>query len=348
LHGRTAQLTATVSENNDSYVIEWSSSNSLVATVNENGFVLTHSLGSALLTAKVIGSEQHFATCLITVSNEITSIRSEKELQKVPGKISIYPNPVNGLLNLEFQGRSENMDMSIYDSMGKLIYSSPVYQNTCKLQLQLPDHLKNGVYFGKDYFRELLERIRSIRASERRVYQQITDIFAECSIDYDPQSELTHNFYAAIQNKFHYAITGKTAAEIVYESADKVKPYMGLTNWKNSPKGRILKSDVSIAKNYLTEDEIKKLEKAISGYFDYIERLIERHIVLTMENLSDSVNKFLEFNEYEILGGKGTISHYQAANKAIEQYDEYNRTHKIESDFDRILIKVFENENDDE
>src|SRR3989339_282844 len=199
------------------------------------------------------------------------------------------------------------------------------------------DRLKNGKYFDKDYFLELLERVRSIRTSERKIYQQITDIFAECSVDYNPTSEIAKNFYAMIQNKFHFAITGKTAAEIIYETADKQKPFMGLKTWKNSPKGRILKSDTVIAKNYLNEDKIKKLERGIVGYFDYIERLIENHTALTMEKLAESVNNFLEFNKYEVLEGKGTVSHAQAEQKAFQEYDEYNKTQKIESDFDKFV-----------
>ncbi len=199
------------------------------------------------------------------------------------------------------------------------------------------ERLKNGKYFDKDYFLELLERVRSIRASERKIYQQITDIFAECSLDYSPTSEIAKNFYAMIQNKFHFAITGKTAAEIIYETADKQKPFMGLKTWKNSPKGRILKSDTIIAKNYLNEDKIKKLERGIVGYFDYIERLIENHTTLTMEKLAESVNNFLEFNQYKVLEGKGTVSHAQAEQKAFREYDEYNKTQAIESDFDKFV-----------
>lgn len=191
--------------------------------------------------------------------------------------------------------------------------------------------------FGQDYFKELLERVRSIRASERRIYQQITDIFAECSLDYSSTSEIAKNFYAMIQNKFHFAITGKTAAEIIYETVDKQKPFMGLKTWKNSPKGRILKSDTIIAKNYLNEDKIKKLERGIVGYFDYIERLIENHTAFTMEKLAESVNNFLEFNKYEVLEGKGVISHAQAEQKAFQEYDEYNKKQIIESDFDKLI-----------
>jgi len=193
--------------------------------------------------------------------------------------------------------------------------------------------------FGKDYFKELLERVRSIRASERRIYQQITDIFAECSIDYDPRSDITQNFYSMVQNKFHYAITGLTAAEIIYTKADRTKPYMGLSTWKNSPKGRVLKSDTLIAKNYLPEDKIKKLERTVSGFFDYIENVIENHQVMKMEDLAKSVNKFLSFNEYKILQGKGRISHNKAEQKAIAEYDAFNKTQKIESDFDREVVK---------
>jgi hypothetical protein len=199
------------------------------------------------------------------------------------------------------------------------------------------ERLKNGKYFGKDYFEELLERIRSIRTSERRIYQQITDIFAECSMDYDPRSEITKNFYAMVQNKFHYAITGKTAAEIVYESADKNKPFMGLKTWKNGPKWRIIKSDTIIAKNYLEEPQIKELERTISSYFDYIERLVRSRKTLTMESLAESVNKFLDFNEYTILDGKWVVSHSQAEKHAHDEYEEYNKTQVIESDFDRLV-----------
>jgi hypothetical protein len=202
------------------------------------------------------------------------------------------------------------------------------------------ERLKNGRYFGKDYFRELLERIRSIRASERRIYQQITDIFSECSIDYDPNAKITRDFYASIQNKFHFGITGQTAAEIIHSSADAENEFMGLTTWKNAPDGRILKSDAKIAKNYLKEDEIKRLERTISGFFDYIENIIENRISFTMEAFAESVNKFLSFNEYEMLSGKGNVSHKQAMDKVALEYDKFNKTQNIESDFDRALKKL--------
>ncbi|MBN2435510.1 MAG: virulence RhuM family protein [Spirochaetes bacterium] len=204
------------------------------------------------------------------------------------------------------------------------------------------ERLKNGRFFGQDYFRELLERVRSIRSSERRIYQQITDIFAECTINYDPKSDITKTFYAMIQNKFHYAITGQTAAEIVHSKADKDKPFMGMTTWKNAPEGRILKSDTVIAKNYLNVEEINKLERTITGYFDYIERLIENRTTFTMESLSESVNKFLDFNEYRILEGKGSVSHRIAEKKAYSEYDEFNKIQKIESDFDKEIKKMIE------
>ena len=202
------------------------------------------------------------------------------------------------------------------------------------------DRLKNGQHFGKDYFKELLERVRSIRASERRIYQQITDIFAECSFDYDKNAQTTKDFYATVQNKFHFAITGKTAAEIVYENADIAKPNMGLTSWKNSPDGRVLKSDTTIAKNYLQEADIKKLERTIGSYFDYIERIIENRQELSMQDVSESVNKFLEFNEFQVLEGKGSISHLQAKEKASKEYEAFNKIQKIESDFDREMKKL--------
>lgn len=198
------------------------------------------------------------------------------------------------------------------------------------------ERLKQGTaVFGKDYFRELLERVRSIRASERRIWQQITDIYAECSTDYDKNSPTTKDFYAMIQNRFHYAITGQTAAEIIYSKADHTKDHMGLTTWKNAPDGRVLKSDVSIAKNYLQEKEIRQLERAVTGFFDYIEDLIERENTFNMAQFSTSVNEFLTFRKYQILPDKGKISAAQAKKKAEEEYDIFNKTQRIDSDFDK-------------
>lgn len=203
------------------------------------------------------------------------------------------------------------------------------------------NRLKQGqAIFGKDYFKELLQRVRSIRASERRIYQQVTDIFAECSIDYDSNAEITKNFYATVQNKFHFAITGKTAAEIIFKTADAQKENMGLTTWKNSPNGRVLKSDVIVAKNYLEEKQIKQLERTVTGYFDYIEGLIERENTFTMEELATSVNKFLSFNDYKVMEGKGKMTKIQADKKAIAAYEIFNKTQKIISDFDKEIKKL--------
>ncbi len=203
------------------------------------------------------------------------------------------------------------------------------------------ERLKQGqTAFGKDYFKELLERVRSIRASERRIWQQITDIFAECSIDYDKNSKITHDFYAMVQNKFHYAITGQTAAEIVNERADRTKEHMGLTTWKNAPDGRILKSDVPIAKNYLDNNQIRQLERTVTGYFDYIEDLIERENTFTMEEFAESVNEFLAFRRYDVLNDKGKVSRKEAEEKAYAEYAEFAKTQKIISDFDKELKKL--------
>lgn len=200
------------------------------------------------------------------------------------------------------------------------------------------DRLKQGnAVFGRDYFRELLERVRSIRASERRIWQQITDIYAECSIDYDRLAPTTKDFYAMVQNRFHYAITRHTAAEIIHAGADHTKPNMGLATWKYAPDGRILKSDVSIAKNYLTEKEIRSLERTVTSYFDYIEGQIERGNVFNMEQFAASVNKFLTFNDYKILPNRGKISAAEAKAKAEAEYDLFNPTQQIDSDFDKEI-----------
>ena len=205
------------------------------------------------------------------------------------------------------------------------------------------ERLKQGkTAFGKDYFRELLERVRSIRASERRIWQQITDIFAECSIDYDRESQACRNFYAMVQNRFHFAITGKTAAEIVYDSADHTKEHMGLLTWKNAPEGRILKSDVTVAKNYLDEKQIRRLERAVTGFFDYIEDLVERENTFNMAQFAESVNEFLAFRRYELLPDKGRISHAQAEARAHAEYEVFNKTQLIDSDFDKLIRRTRE------
>ena len=224
------------------------------------------------------------------------------------------------------------------------IWATKILKEFIKKGFVLDDErLKQGkTTFGVDYFRELLERVRSIRASERRIWQQITDIYAECSIDYDKNSPTTHDFYAMIQNRFHYAIMGQTAAEIIYQNADHTKEHMGLTTWKNSPDGRILKSDVTVAKNYLHEKEIRQLERAVTGYFDYIEDIIERENTFNMKQFSDSVNEFLTFRRYQILPDKGHISAAQAKAKAEQEYEIFNRTQIIDSDFDKQIRKLIE------
>ena len=222
------------------------------------------------------------------------------------------------------------------------IWATGILKEFIKKGFVLDDErLKQGEsVFGKDYFRELLERVRSIRASERRIWQQITDIFAECSIDYDKDSPVTQEFYATVQNKFHYAITGQTAAEIVYSKADSSKEHMGLATWKNSPDGRILKSDVTIAKNYLDEKQIRRLERAVSGFFDYVEDLIENERAFTMQQFAEAINAFLEFRQYKILQGKGSVSRVDAERKATSEYDIFNKTQQITSDFDQEVKKL--------
>ena len=197
--------------------------------------------------------------------------------------------------------------------------------------------LKNGRSFGQDYFKELLRRVRSIRASERRIYQQVTDIFAACTIDYDAQSPITREFFGTIQNKFHYAITGQTAAEIIHSHADATKDHMGLTTWESGPEGRIYKKDVIVAKNYLSVEEIEQLERMVSSFFDYIERIIERRETFTMKAFIESVDKFLDFNEYQILTNKGLISMTQAQKKAVSEYKTFNTQQKVISDFDKFV-----------
>lgn len=230
------------------------------------------------------------------------------------------------------------------------IWATSVLKEYMKKGFVLDDErLKQGkTIFREDYFKELLERVRSIRTSERRIWQQITDIFAECSIDYNKNAQITKDFYAMVQNKFHYAITGKTAAEIIESSADHKKENMGLTTWKNSPNGRILKEDVTIAKNYLSEKEIRKLERAVSGFFDYVEDLIEDENTFTMEEFAKSVNEFLMFRKYKILTDKGRISKKTADKKAKLEYDEFNKFQKIVSDFDKEIIKNSSLEEDNE
>lgn len=299
------------------------------------------------------GMQELFGRAKSTISEHISNVFKEGELNEELVVRKFRTTTQHGAI----EGKTQEKDVRFYNldviiSVGYRvksprgtqfrIWATQVIKEYIIKGFAMDDNrLKQaGTTFGKDYFKELLERVRSIRASERRIYQQITDIFAECSIDYDPQSDITKNFYAAVQNKFHFAITGKTAAEIIYLNADAKKENMGLTTWKNSPDGRILKSDTEVAKNYLQEKEIKQLERTVSGYFDYIENLIERRNTFTMESLAESVNKFLTFNEYKILEGKGNVSRKQALQKAEQQYTVFNKTQKIESDFDKHIKRL--------
>jgi hypothetical protein len=300
------------------------------------------------LTQKSMG--ELFGVVKSTISEHLSNIFETNELQK--------DATVRNFRTVQQEGeRLVNRDIEYYNldaiiSVGYRVNSSKATQFRIWATQTLKEYIIKGfvlddnrlkqgqTLFGKDYFKELLRRVRSIRASERRIYQQVTDIFAECSIDYDKNSDITKHFYAMVQNKFHFAITGKTAAEIIHLSANKKKDNMGLTTWKNTPDGRIIKTDVIVAKNYLQEKEISQLERTVTGYFDYIEGLIERENMFTMEQLADSVNKFLTFNEYKILQGKGRISKLQADKKAVKEYDEFNKTQKIISDFDKEVKKI--------
>lgn len=291
-----------------------------------------------------------FGVTVASISRHLKNIFQENELDEKVVITKIVTTTQHGAIQGKIQTRETqfyNLDAII--SVGYRVNSQKATKFRMWATGILKEYIQKGFVldderlkqgntaFGKDYFRELLERIRSIRASERRIWQQITDIFAECSIDYDPKSQTTRQFYAMVQNKFHYAIAGQTAAEIVYNSADHTKENMGLTTWKYAPDGRILKSDVTVAKNYLPEEQIRRLERAITGYFDYIEDLVERENTFTMEEFAASVNEFLAFRRYKILKDNGRISRRQAEEKAAAEYNEFNKTQKIVSDFDKLI-----------
>lgn len=300
------------------------------------------------------GMAELFAVEVPAISKHLANIFSEGELQQSATVSKMEIVQQEGTRSVRRQIDFYNLDAII--SVGYRvnsrrathfrIWATRVLKEYMIKGFVLDDErLKQGkTAFGKDYFKELLERVRSIRASERRIWQQITDIFAECSIDYDKDDPITHEFYAMVQNKFHFAITGQTAAEIIHSNADHTKDHMGLTTWKNAPDGRILKSDVSIAKNYLSEKQIRQLERTVSGYFDYIEDLIERENTFTMEQFSESINKFLSFREYKILIGKGRVSRKAATTKAEAEYDIFNKTQKITSDFDREVKRLIDSQ----
>lgn len=284
------------------------------------------------------------------ISKHLTNIYDEGELQynSTVSKMEIVQTEAKRQVkrNIDFYNLdaiiSVGYRVSSYRATQFRIWATSILKEYMIKGFVLDDErLKQGMTaFGKDYFRELLERVRSIRASERRIWQQITDIFAECSIDYDKNSPTTREFYAMIQNKFHYAITGQTATEIIHSKADSKKEKMGLTTWKNAPDGRILKSDVTIAKNYLEEKQIKRLERTVTGYFDYVEDLIEDEHIFTMDDFALSINEFLEFRKFKILPDKGSVSKKQAEDKAVIEYEEFNKSQFIESDFDREVKKL--------
>ena len=300
------------------------------------------------LTQKSMG--ELFGVVKSTISEHLSNVFETNELKKEATVRNFRTVQKEGERQVKRELEYYNLDAII--SVGYRVNSTKATQFRIWATKTLKEYIIKGFVlddnrlkqgesiFNKDYFRELLERVRSIRASERRIYQQITDVFSECSIDYDPHSEITKNFYALVQNKFHYAITGKTAAEIIYKNANATKENMGLTTWKNGPNGRIIKSDTTIAKNYLQEKEIKQLERTVTGYFDYIENLIERENTFTMDGLANSVDKFLNFNEFKILDGKGKISHSRAISEAGSEYDQFNKTQKIISDFDKEVKKL--------
>ena len=302
------------------------------------------------LTQKSMG--ELFGVTNKTISEHLLNIYESKELEREATVRNFRTVQQEGVRLVKRELEYYNLDAII--SVGYRVNSSKATQFRIWATQTLKEFIIKGFVlddnrlkqgqnlFGKDYFKELLRRVRSIRASERRIYQQVTDIFAECSIDYDKNAQITKDFYAMVQNKFHFAISGKTAAEIIHQLADKIKDNMGLTTWKNAPDGRIIKTDVIVAKNYLQEKEIVQLERTVTGYFDYIEGLIERENTFTMEQLAESVNKFLSFNEYKILQGKGKISKLQADKKAVSEYNEFNKTQKIISDFDKELKKIGE------
>ena len=293
------------------------------------------------------GMAELFSVNVSAISKHLKNIFSEGELTQSATVSILEIVQIEGgrsiKRNVEFYNLDAIISVGYRINSAKAtkfrIWATNVLKEFIKKGFVLDDErLKQGQnIFGKDYFTELLERVRSIRASERRIWQKITDIFAECAFDYDKNSELTKSFFATIQNKFHYAITGQTAPEIIFSRADANIQNMGLMTWKNSPNGRILKSDTIIAKNYLNEKQIKQLERAVSGYFDYIEDLIEREIAFDMRSFIASVNEFLAFRKYDILEDKGSVSRKTAESKAFSEYDEFNKTQKINSDFDKFV-----------
>lgn len=299
---------------------------------------------------------QLFDKSVSTISRHISNVYETHELNK-DTTIAKFATVVNRGIRGEVNDKVNYYNLDMIISVGYRVNSlqaTRFRQWATKILKEYmikgfamdDERLKQGeTLLGKDYFEELLERVRSIRASERRIWQKVTDIFAEISSDYDKDSPVAHQFYANVQNKFHYAITGQTAAEIISSHADHTKPHMGLTTWKHSPNGRILKSDTQIAKNYLDEKQIKRLERNVSGYFDYVEDLIERHETFTMSQFANSIDRFLEFRDYKVLQGYGNVSMANAKKKASNEYAIFNKTQKINSDFDKQTKKLLDKNN---
>lgn len=295
-----------------------------------------------------------FGVGVPAISKHLNNIYEDKELQKEATVSKMEIVQAEGTREVKRTSEFYNLDAII--AVGYRVSSFKATRFRQWATKVLHEYIQKGfamdderlkqakTAFSKDYFRELLERVRSIRASERRIWQQITDIYAECAFDYDSKSPTTREFFQMVQNRFHYAITGQTAPEIIYSRADHTKDHMGLTTWKNAPEGRILLSDTKVAKNYLPEKEIRQLERAVTGYFDYIEDLIERENAFTMEQFAASVNEFLTFRRYALLPDKGNISREQADRKAEEEYKLFNPTQQINSDFDKYLKDLFDNE----
>lgn len=312
---------------------------SVNAIIKDETIWLTQKSMAELFDVEVPAISKHLSNIYAEGELEHSSTVSKMEIVQIEGKRQVKRNidfyNLDAIISVGYR-------VSSYKATQFRIWATNILKEYMTKGFVLDDErLKQGkTAFGKDYFRELLERVRSIRASERRIWQQITDIFAECSIDYDKNSPTTKEFYAMVQNKFHFAITGQTAAEIIHSKADSKKENMGLSTWKNAPDGRILKSDVTVAKNYLDEKQIRRLERAVTGYFDYVEDLIEDEHIFTMNDFAQSINEFLEFRRFKILRAKGNISKKQADSKAVVEYKKFNKTQFIESDFDREVKKL--------
>jgi hypothetical protein len=299
------------------------------------------------LTQKAIG--ELFGKSKATISEHLKNIYAEGELQQEATVRKFRTVQIEGNRQVERTREHYNLDAIIsvgyrvnsYQATQFRIWATQTLKEFMLKGFVLDDErLKQGGHvFGRDYFDELLERIREIRASERRFYQKITDIYAQCSADYDPQAPITREFYATVQNKLHWAITGKTAAEIIYSSADAEKLNMGLTTWKNAPGGKILKSDTAVAKNYLHEQHIKELNRIVSAYLDLAENRAERQIPMTMQDWATFLDRFLDLSDYPILTHKGKVTALEAKLKAAQEYDKFRQVQDQTyiSDFDKAV-----------